>query len=284
MDKRRAALNIGGLAQEALCLEALTTPKPGLVDRNNSGAHRDMDCGLLLRSARVQYPYYCSIALGGMETVGLPPREAFAGLRPLGRRAEAAMLLATGGVNTHRGAVFSLGVLCAAAGRLLARGEGLFPAPICREAAALAEGVSRELERGADTHGLRAFRRYGAPGVRGETEAGFPSLLRFGLPALEAGLAAGDSLEHALCSALVALMANVRDTNVLARGGLAGARFVERSAGALYARLPLPREQFVPALLALDRAFIRRNLSPGGCADLVAAACFLHRLAQGRTA
>ena len=279
---RLGSLETGSLAYEALCLEVLATPKPGLVDRNNSGAHRDMDCGLFLRSAHALFPHFIRFAQFGYETAALAPTQAFHQLRSLGREAEAAMFQATGGVNTHKGAIFSLGVLCAAAGRLQAAGRpcGSLGASLFREAAAMASGVSKELSCGAATHGQQAFRACGALGVRGEVEQGFPSVWQYGLPVLQSAFQAGACLDFALCVTLASLMAHVEDTNVLSRAGQDGAAFVQRTAGDLFLRRGLPWPQFQKELLHWDEEYIRRNVSPGGCADLLAATCFVWRLCQ----
>ena len=106
------------LAVRALLYEVTTTPKPGLVDRRNSGSHRDMDVFTFMDSAAALYPYFEACTRTGRETAEQPAPETFAALRPLGCEAEGEMLDATGGVNTHKGAVFSVGIVCAALGRL----------------------------------------------------------------------------------------------------------------------------------------------------------------------
>ena len=106
------------LAVRALLYEVTTTPKPGLVDRRNSGSHKDMDVFTFMDSAAALYPYFEDCARTGRETAEQPAPETFAALRPLGCEAEGEMLDATGGINTHKGAVFSVGIVCAALGRL----------------------------------------------------------------------------------------------------------------------------------------------------------------------
>lgn len=106
------------LAVRALLYEVTTTPKPGLVDRRNSGSHKDMDVFTFMDSAAALYPYFEACARTGRETAEQPAPETFAALRPLGCEAEGEMLDATGGVNTHKGAVFSVGIVCAELGRL----------------------------------------------------------------------------------------------------------------------------------------------------------------------
>lgn len=247
-----AARHLAELAVRALIDEVNQTPKPGLVDRNNRGAHRDMDREMFLRSAQSLLPYFRQAVELGLEGDG-----CMAALQAAGREAERAMLAATGGVNTHRGAVYAFGLMLAALGAKLARGGDVFEA-----AAALARaGLPPE----GDTHGERARRLYGAGGARGEALAGFPHARR----AWEALSSTGRP-----AAALLTLLAEVEDTNLLHRGGPVGLAFVRERAQAILAG---PPADYDGALLALDRDCIERNLSPGGSADLLALALLLRR-------
>ena len=263
-------------AVRALLYEVCATPKPGLVDRANSGSHRDMDLFTFLDSAAALAPYFRQAAELGRSTRERPPEWTFSRLRRAGLAAERAMLSATGGVNTHKGAIFSLGTVCAAAGRLWtperpwAGTEAILDmaARLCREAVeadfAAMDGLRPE------TAGARLYRASGCRGIRGELAAGLPSVRKIGLPAMEAALAAGGDLEQAGLAALCALMARVEDTNLFARGGAAGQVWAAGRASQISG--PIPDRT---ALEELDRAMIRRNLSPGGCADLLAITYFM---------
>lgn len=168
------------------------------------------------------------------------------------------MLAATGGVNTHKGAVYAFGLVLAALGSVLARGGDLFQTSAALAAAGLPPGT--------DTHGGQAKRRYGVLGARGEAMAGFPTARR-------AWQVLAEQRDDALL-ALLTLLAEVSDTNLLHRGGPEGLRFVQEQARALLER---PVEARLAGLEALDDACIARNLSPGGCADLLALALLLRR-------
>ena len=267
------AQRLSGLAYEALLREARATPKPGLVDANNSGAHRDMDLALFETSAAAIRPYFAELVLRGAREADRPVETRLAGIRPVGRSAEDAMFAATHGVNTHKGAIFTLGVLGYVCGRLDAAGRGLEPETVCAEAGRMCRDLARELcQGGGQTKGERAFACYGVTGVRGEAAAGFPSVLHTALPAL----CAFDANENdRLCYALMHLIATVTDTNVLMRLGAEGAAYAKAAARAfLEAHTPQDAD-YREALAALDRDFIARGVSPGGCADLVAAAWFL---------
>ena len=164
------------------------------------------------------------------------------------------MRSATGGVNTHKGAVYCFGLLLAAIGSRLIRGGDVF-----ETAAALAWAGIPPAE---DTHGSQAKFLYGASGARGEALAGFP----------HARQAQAFMHSHGVHGALLTLLAEVEDTNLLHRGGRDGLRFVQEEAG----RILSAHETAWPALLErLDDACIARNLSPGGSADLLALALLL---------
>lgn len=273
-DARRIAQE----AVRALLCEACCTPKPGLVDCRNAGSHRDMDLMTFMASASALWPYFEACAAEGL-TRATCPRDTLAALRAPGRLAEGAMRAATGGVNTHKGAVFTLGILCAAAGRVPPPDRAV-PDRVLDEAAAMASGAVREGLAGvtpgnARTAGERLYAAHGVTGARGEAEAGLPAVRAHGLPALERALRAGRSLNDAGVAALLHLIAHTGDTNLIARGGMAAQRAAAAQAAALIADGAFPD---LDAVSDMDRAFIARGLSPGGCADLLAACYFLHFL------
>ena len=273
---------LGALAAKALLYEVCTTPKPGLVDRKNNGSHRDMDVFTFLDSTAALLPYFEEAVRLGMETRDLPPQETFRRLRQAGAAGERAMFRATGGVNTHKGAVFTLGTVCAAAGRLWTA-EGFSKdldaaLALCGEMSAQAvqkdfEAIRRE---GAHTTGQRLYLEHGLEGIRGELSRGLPAVAQIGLPTLRRRLEAGDSLEQAGVQVLLAPMAQVVDTNLIARGGLEGQQWAMEQTK----NLPQGRAATRQETEELDRALIERNLSPGGCADLLAITYFLEFLSR----
>lgn len=272
---------IARLACQALLYEVATTPKPGLVDRANSGSHRDMDFFTFQASAAALWPYFARCCEIGMDTHSLPPEETFSRLRVPGKLAEGDMLRATAGVNTHKGAIFSMGILCGALGRL-ERQQRRCPERVLAECAAMTKGLTARDYAGltpetAKTAGQRLYLRYGITGVRGQAEAGFPAVLNIGLPRLEEGLALGKSINEAGCAALIAMLAATVDTNMIHRGGYEAQQQAAGELSALLNREPFPRRE---TLLALDADYIERNLSPGGTADLLALAYMLHFLKE----
>lgn len=259
----RFARKVGELAQRALLYEAVTTPKPGLVDCEDSGAHRDMDLFSFVSSGCALRSYFERCVRIGMDG-GEFERLQYAGLQ-----AEDDMIAAAK-VNTHKGAIFSLGILCCAVGSC---GEHAEMETVLKRAAELGEASLAELKlsKQATTGGERQFWEYGLTGARGEAASGFRTVSTIALPALDKALAEGKRLDEAGLYALISLMARVQDSNVIRRAGMEGQRWVNDCSEQL-----LQQDFGKSELRELNRAFIERNVSPGGSADLLAAAYFLH--------
>lgn len=271
---------VGLVAQKALLMEVFCTPKPGLVDRRNSGSHRDMDILTFLKSVTALGCYFRDCAATGAETAHLSPKETFRQLRQLGRQAEEAMFAATNGVNTHKGAIFTLGLFCGAVGRL--EHAPMPPEVLCAQCARMTEGIITEDFAGvtaenAVTAGQRLYAQYGITGIRGEAEQGFPTVLRTGLPKLLEGTAQGLALNDCGCAALVAILSQTEDTNLIHRSNRVTQQAVAARLQALLTKEAFPSPE---TLEQLDEEFIRKNLSPGGSADLLAASLFLYFLCQ----
>jgi triphosphoribosyl-dephospho-CoA synthase len=277
------AAAVAALGHEALRREYELTPKPGLVDRRNTGAHRDMDLASFRASAQALTPFFAGFVVRGADTADRPADTILEALRPIGRDAERAMLAATGGVNTHKGSIFAFGLATGAVGRLTALGMTIDADAVCDAVAAVAAGlVARELrpDREPRTAGEAIHRRHGLTGARGEAASGFATVRRGALPVLRRALAAGGDADRALHAALLHLLEHNPDTNLVARGGLAGLAFARAAAAALRRAGGVDAPDFLARMAALDDAFIARNLSPGGSADLLALTWFLMRLPQ----
>lgn len=262
----------------ALQREVSTTPKPGLVDRNNRGAHTDMDIRHFFVSSNTLRPFFCRFAECGFLTRDLPPEETFARIRSIGMEAEKAMLDATHGVNTHKGAIFSLGILCAAAGRI--DPQLWQPGHILRECAAMTAGITQRdfagvTEHNAKTAGERLYVQYGITGIRGQAEAGFPAVLQVGLPIFQKALDRGLSPNDAGCITLLHLICAAEDTNLIKRSSRQEQLALQEQIAALLRDDPFPT---MDTITALDTQFIQKNLSPGGSADLLSVTYFLHDL------
>lgn len=268
------ANGIGDLAAGALLLELGTWPKPGLVSHLDSGSHSDMDAGTFRASAEALRPFFSALAEAGAADAEM------ADLRAVGLAAEQAMLEATDGANTHRGAIFGLGLLCAAAGALggsdgpgvSAVGLGAFVRDRWGDDIL---GESRSLQ----SHGARACRRYGVGGARTEAATGFPHVHAVGLPALRHGRRlSGGEANAARVQACFALIAALDDTNLLHRGGEAGLRFARRAAGGFLHRGGVGQRHWLERAAGVHRDLVARRLSPGGSADLLAATLLVDAL------
>ncbi|MDC7785063.1 triphosphoribosyl-dephospho-CoA synthase CitG [Rhodoplanes sp. TEM] len=275
------AAALADLVVDALLREVMLTPKPGLVDRRNTGSHRDMDVATFEASAAALRPGFAGFVTLGAGIAPLPPEAVLECARPVGLACERAMLAATGGVNTHKGSIFAFGLLLTAVGRLWAAGLPVDADAVCDEVARIAAGlVARELRRPGEprTAGERLFRRHGLTGARGEAESGFATVRYRALPVLERALAEGRDTDTALAAAFLHLLAHNADTNLAARGGIGGLGFARAAAVRLLQAGGVDAADYAARLCALDDAFIARNLSPGGSADLLAVAWTLHRL------
>jgi triphosphoribosyl-dephospho-CoA synthase len=271
---------LADLAVAVLLEEAELTPKPALVDCRGNGAHHDLDLARLRRSALALRDGFAAMARAAADVAPLRLR---AQIGRIGREMEQPMLAATGGSNAHRGAIWALGLLVAAAARSRSDGDA---ASLGGAAAALARLPDTGLAtcRPADrpfSHGDRARSRYGAAGARGEAQAAFPHAIRIGLPVLRTARARGMPEDCARLDALMAIMASLDDTCLLHRGGpaaleaaKAGARAVLEAGGT---GVPAGRRR----LDRLHAELMARWASPGGSADLLAVTLFLERLGCG---
>jgi len=270
---RLAPARLAAMAVQALVDEAMLTPKPGLVDMRGSGAHHDLSWLLMCRSAHALQPAFLQMAEAGAciaDPVLLRRR-----IGAIGRSAEAAMMAATGGVNTHRGAIWALGLLVTAAARPAAGADAQVIAGIAGQLAAIDDPGA---PASTGNKGEQACRTHGVGGARGQARAGFPAVIDAALPMLRLARARGDAEPQARVNALLAVMATLDDTCLLARGGRkamastqAGARRVLACGGIA---TPLGRA----ALRALETRMRRLHVSPGGAADLLAAALLLDRI------
>lgn len=271
------------LANNAMLNEVNLTPKPGLVDTHNTGAHKDMDLTDFYRSAEaisIWIPYFIEY---GMTTYLQPASDILYGIRPLGLACEASMYKATFGVNTHKGTVFSLGLVATAIGRLVSKQKAVTQQAVCQMVAAITHGlVKRELEvnNQGQTAGQRLFREFGLSGARGEAESGFKSVLEVSLPVYQRLIAQGISQDRALLQALLSLMAVNGDTNVASRGGIEGLVWLQETSQKFLTAGGVFQPDYITKLQDFDRKCIGLNLSPGGSADLLIVTWFLAQLPE----
>lgn len=297
------AENIAEQVNQALLAEVNLTPKPGLVDQANSGAHKDMDITTFQYSCEALYPFWTKFVYLGFRFASKPTDEILPLIRPLGMQAEQAMFRATEGVNTHKGAIFIFGLVCCVLGRLWLNQPRLFSKDlsrlirietICEEVAKITQGITQELQNYPDylplTHGVKLFRYYGLTGARGAAEQGFPLVQNVLKQAIEKApflLADFSSVSSDFCSqidfshnsicwhrVLLYLMAENPDTNVVHRSGLAGLMWLQQQAEYI---LHSPTN-LIEQLKQFDKACIQRNISAGGSADLLGLTLFFYFL------
>lgn len=249
---------VADLAERALRLELDTTPKPGLVDRRDNGAHKDMDYALMSKSISALRPYLTRLALESAKDID-PAK-----IKEIGIEAEKAMLKATGGVNTHKGALFCIGLSVAAAS-CLACSTGAVEAYSFKE---LVSRAASEIPSARGTHGAEAKRSFKAVGALENARAAYPELFTDWLPyyrSLE-----GDPFRcH---KTLLHIMTTLDDTNILHRRGAEGLAHAEAEAARLL-------EDFSESgLSSLNKDFIRENISPGGSADMLSLTIFINSI------
>jgi len=272
VDTEVDAAGIASVARRCLLLELETWPKPGLVSHMDSGSHRDMDATTFRKSACAIEPFLEALVTAGAKGLHMMH------LRSIGIEAEKAMLEATGGINTHRGAIFGMGLLCAAEG---ARASGTVD-PRMPLGAVVQKLWGESILAGprlTNSHGSQAHLRYGVGGARAEAASGFPGVFEVGLPALRAArLKSVNDPEGQRVETCFALIAAVNDTNLLHRGGDEGLRYAQQTSRDFLERGGVAAACWQLRAQSIHEEFIARSLSPGGAADLLAMTLFVDEI------
>ena len=264
---------LADLAVDALIDEADLSPKPALVDRRSSGAHTDLHLGLMHASALSLWPAFKEMA-DAATSIGEVNPQLRETIGRFGREGEAAMLRTTHGVNTHRGAIWALGLLVTAAAL---NPDDFSSAGLCQRAAHLAS-ISDRHQPVILSHGRAATQKYGAKGAREQAQMGFPAVTQAGLPQLARSRAAGHGEQNARLDALLAIMSTLTDTCVLHRAGEEGLHAMQHGAQQVLAAGGSATLSGRRALNQLDQRLLSLNASPGGAADLLAACLFIDSL------
>ena len=257
-------------AVKALMYEVAVTPKPGLVDRADNGAHKDMNFFTFINSSTALYDYFKKCALKAIEFCDKTPQKLFANLRYLGLEAENKMYQHTFGVNTHKGAIFSFGLIVAAAAYLSEKSEKLSAENILATCADMAQLSIADFEN-PNVHksfGKQIFAQQNIKGIRGQAAAGYPDV-KPAFEYLKKCIEKGDSFDIAGAKVLCMLMSKLEDTNVIKRSDTAMLKQVQEKAESI-----IQQDNIEDELKTLNTEFIKLNISPGGCADLLAI-CFL---------
>lgn len=266
LEKNSFSLFAGVAAVQSLIEEVELTPKPGLVDMANTGAHQDLTVDLMKKSAESLKETFIEIAYisYGME----PSQSIREKIAAIGREGEKKMFHVTNGVNTHKGAIWALGLLVSAA----AMGKGTYS---IEEITSTAGAIARFSDRYCPvtaTNGSRVINKFGVNGAKGEAQQGFPHIMKFSLPMLKKARVSGMSEESAHLMTLLSLMAHLNDTCILHRGGIEALAYAKQQATALL------KTGKLESLKKLDKEFTRRNISPGGSADLLASTLLLDKI------
>lgn len=271
------ANSVAELAYSALYDEVHLTPKPGLVDERNSGANSDMDIVTFECSMRVLKPYFIMMVTAA-STDNLDRTLLMKSLQSIGMNAEMSMLEATGGVNTHRGAIYSIGLLISAYAILISNNmlcsRDSFKMLLVNIAAELASKqlMEKSCLNTCLSNGEMVRKAYGVEGPREQAKSGFP-IACGALRCYEEYCQMG--YENPWSAALISVMAVLDDNNSLKRGGAEGAAFVKRRAGEL---LKLGTKLTDEDLIIFDNELIELNISCGGAADTLAAAMLIQSL------
>lgn len=260
-------------AVKALVDEATLTPKPGLVDRNNSGAHKDLNLALMLRSANALYNTFLEIAEASSSK--LPTEKLWKELSQIGLKGEETMFNETGGINTHKGAIWALGLLVCGAAM-----NGTYADT--QKIAVMASKIACYNHTSEISNGFYALENYGVAGARGEAQAAFPHVINVALPALYNSKKKGNLECHARIDALISLIAVVDDTCILHRGGMEALVQAKNGANEIIHNGGASTKEGFNSLIKLDKKLIKLNISPGGSADLLAAALFLDSIKNRR--
>ena len=284
MRQEQFFLRLENAAAASLLDEILTTPKPGLVDQADNGAHKDMNLTTFIRSTGAIAPYFRTMAEIAYDTAA-DPEAIFPLVREIGKSAEKAMFQATDGVNTHKGMIFSVGLISSAAGYALRSLGGekkcITAEELLRITAEIAgKAMNQDFERMAapSTHGELLYSRYGEQGIRGEAKAGFPVLRDVALPMLRHCREKKLADNPANLDILLSVMTCLHDTNVVHRGSPEELRWLQGKAREILDLGGAEAEGGICRLESLNEECIRKNLSPGGAADMMAAALYLERL------
>jgi triphosphoribosyl-dephospho-CoA synthase len=269
-DDQAEAMRLASLACQSLIAEVELTPKPGLVDRRGAGAHSDLSLSIMKRSAVTIEPYFREMAAYSKRAH--PSQALRKQLAVIGRDAERAMLRATGGSNSHKGAIWILGLLVSAAA--MQNEDEMQASEIAEKGRQIASFADRAAPR-LVTHGDLVAKTYGVTGARGEALRGFPHVVEIGLPKLRAKRASGATECVARLDTLLSIMSSLDDTCLLYRGGPGALNIAKSGAAAVEGAGGSGTPNGKQRLVRLDRRLLTLGASPGGSGDLLAATLFL---------
>lgn len=265
-------------ATKALMIEVQLAPKPGLVDRLDNGAHKDMNIFTFMESIFALQPYFYQYAYAGYYHQG-SPRELFDKIRHIGQEAEKSMLDATNGINTHKGANFSFAIILSAIGNYLQKTKSSLKKIDKRRIRLyiqemthhlIEEDLKKSKNNTSLSNGEKLFLKYGITGIRGQAAMGYPDLFDYLLPYFYTHLPI--KKESQLLRGLLFLMKNIEDSNLIHRGGITAWHTVQEEAQQI--SLIDDEKNFIESLTKYNKLLKNRYLSPGGSADILSLAIF----------
>lgn len=275
---------------EAMLYEVSATPKPGLVDRNNCGAHKDMDFFTFMNSAAALHSDFDDMTLAGIHARHSNITSMWLELRQAGVKAEELMFSSTHNVNTHKGEIFSLGLFCGCAGWQLGKSERLDADTLTGLAAEMCQGLCEKdflkikgKREEKLTKGERMYIKYGCTSIHGEAKSGYSTVKNISLPVLRKLMARNIPVNNALVQTLLHLIAETTDTNILSRHDMKTAEYARDYANRVIDKGGIFTEEGRNSLYAMYKDFIERYISPGGCSDLLAVTYFLFTLENEET-
>lgn len=268
-------LELSSLAVKSLIMEVSITPKPGLVDRNNSGAHNDMDFYTFIDSAFSLENYFYDVCNTAYNFPDDDLKKLFSKIRQLGVLAEKDMFIATNGINTHKGLIFSLGIFFSSTAYLLGKNEQICIENICNISKKMVDDITiKDFYNinidNAKTVGEKLYAKYSITGIRGEAENGFPTVRNITYPNLKSCLKNGMSFNNSCVCSLIKTMCTLEDTNILGRHNYETLNNVMKKAIKISKIIDNNKLEINESILDLDEFFIMNNISPGGSADMLA--------------
>lgn len=282
-DREVFAREIEAIAVRSLLYEVSATPKPGLVDRNNNGAHNDMDFFTFIDSSSVLGEAFYGCTMAGIKHQG-NSETLLKTIRPIGIRGEERMFAITKDINTHKGLIFSLGIISAVIGYLYSRNPNRVwcANDICEQVRHMTKGlVERELTGKSfnkpSTYGEKLYVKYGVAGIRGEVASGFETVMSYGLPLLKELMESQiGSFNDRLVQVLLHLMVHTEDSNILGRHNLEMLQKVQTRSKRIIELGGIFSPEGIEAIKEFDQWCIEHWVSPGGSADLLAVTIMLY--------
>ena len=272
--------NIATLATKALLYEVSISPKAGLVSRLSNGSHKDMNFYTFIDSSLALHNYFLNCFDYGQEKLFSCP-DFFKDLREVGKVAEKEMYGATKGINTHKGTIFSMGILLAVLGVHLKENKKIDLKILSEKIKEMCKPLLNELEDADNisTYGEKAYKEYHLTGARGLAISGYEIVLLDGINKLKNFCKTLD-FETACILLLFYYMSVLDDTNIVNRASITTLKEVQILSKELFEenKKTLEKESIKNSMSKLNDIFIEKNISAGGSADLLILTIFIHLL------